>query len=173
MAITINWPRRWPISITPINRESALSEGATQALECVLQQGRRQGLLANGQCFTIAQLQRALKQQQPGIMLHGLLNANCVFLSTQYGVKVPSPTFFARVERGLLEAGFTPENVLVVSSRLRDHLAVAKRFNFRTALYAADANSCKVEADELKSPEMRPDRLLTELAQISDVLAAD
>lgn len=149
------------------------ADGASQALESVLQLGRRQGLLANGQCFTIAQLNRALCQQQPGIMLQGLLKANCVFLSTQFGVRIPSPTLFTLVERGVRQAGFAPDNVLVVSCRLRDHLASAKRYGFRTALYAADASCCKVEAADLKNSELRPDRLLTELVQISDVLAGD
>jgi FMN phosphatase YigB (HAD superfamily) len=151
----------------------AASPGAAQALESVLQQGRRQGVLANGQSFTLPQLQRALREQHPDLLLKGMLHSNYVHLSIQYGVKVQSPTLLARVERTLKQSGVAAENVLVVSCRLNDHLAVAKKFGFRTALYAADANACRVSADDLKDPEQRPDRLLTELTQISDVLSAD
>lgn len=149
------------------------SPEAAQALEVVLQRGRRQGLLANAQSFTMAQLQRALREQHPDLMLRGLLHANYLQLSTQYGVRVSSPTMQVRVERVLKQAGVLPENALVVSCRLKDHLDIAKKFGFRTALYAADGSACQVNAEDLKNPDLRPDRLLTQLTQISDVLSGD
>jgi FMN phosphatase YigB (HAD superfamily) len=149
------------------------SPDAAQALELVLRQGRRQGLLANAQSFTVAQLQRALREQNPDLVLRSLLHANYLHLSMQYGVRIPSPTLLARVERVFKQSGVLPENVLVVSCRLKDHLDIAKKFGFRTALYAADANACQVDAEDLKNPELRPDRLLTDLIQISDVLSGE
>jgi FMN phosphatase YigB (HAD superfamily) len=151
----------------------SVTSDAAQALESVLQQGRRQGLLANGQCFTPVQLQRALREQQPDFHLRGVLHPDYVFLSTQHGIRIPSPTLLARVERAIRQGGLQLENVLLVSCRLKDHLAPAKKLGFCTALFAHDANACRVEAEDLKDPETRPDRLLTELTQISDVLSGD
>lgn len=149
------------------------SPGAAHALELVQQQGRRQGLLANGQCFTTAQLQHALRKQRSDLYLKGLLHAEYIHLSTQYGLRIPSLTMLAKMERSLHQLGVTSESVLVVSCRLKEHLAIAKGYGFRTALYAYDANACTVEAADLKDAATRPDRLLTELTQISDVLSGD
>ena len=42
----------------------------------------------------------------------------------------------------------------------------------RTALFAGDKNSVQANAEELLTSELRPDRLLTELTQIRNLLEA-
>ena len=40
----------------------------------------------------------------------------------------------------------------------------------KTALYAADTTSLRATKAEMQDPQMRPDRLLTDLSQLREVL---
>ena len=62
--------------------------------------------------------------------------------------------------------------MLYVSNRWPEDLTVAKQLGFRTALFAGDKNSVQANAEELLTSELRPDRLLTELTQIRNLLEA-
>jgi hypothetical protein len=43
----------------------------------------------------------------------------------------------------------------------------------KTALYAGDSSSFEASKDDIRDPELRPDRLLTELTQVLTVLGID
>jgi hypothetical protein len=66
--------------------------------------------------------------------------------------------------------GLQAGEILYVSHRLSDDLAAAKAFGVRTALLCADANCCQVNPAEVRDPDMKPDRLLTGLPQIGQIL---
>ena len=68
------------------------------------------------------------------------------------------------------EMGIAPGEVLHVGNRLRDDLALAKQAGMKTALYAGDKSSLEATKQELKDPHIKPDRLLTDLRQIRQVL---
>ena len=70
----------------------------------------------------------------------------------------------------LLRQGLEPATILYISHRLDNDLAVARQTGVRTALYAADAVCCQVTGAQLRDPELKPDRLLTELRQIREIL---
>ena len=46
-----------------------------------------------------------------------------------------------------------------------------RQFGFRTALYAGDGASVDAPRELLSDPDSKPERLLTDLAQIESVLA--
>ena len=61
--------------------------------------------------------------------------------------------------------------MLHVGSSLARDIAPAKKFGLRTALFAGDKASLVVaDKAQLKDPATRPDVMLTDLAQIADVL---
>jgi FMN phosphatase YigB (HAD superfamily) len=103
--------------------------------------------------------------------LSRLFAPGCLTLSFQEGVRKPSATLYQRSLQAFRELGIEPGQILHVGSRLADDLAVAKRFGFRTALYAGDKGSLQATAAEVRDPELRPDRLLTDLEQIREILA--
>ena len=70
----------------------------------------------------------------------------------------------------VLRHGVTASSILHVSHRLHDDIAVARQFGVRTALLAADALGCQVSGEELRDPETKPDRLLTDLRQIGQIV---
>ena len=146
------------------------SEGALGTLLAVQSGGLRQALLADAQPFTFVQLFRALLAQgtipRPDAIFSPSLNT----LSYVEGVRKPSKTMFLRAVDRFVKIGIEPEQMLHVSSRVKDDLAVAKSLGMRTALYAGEKVGLQVTGEELKDSAMKPDRLITKLPQIRDIL---
>lgn len=144
--------------------------GAADAIRIVSERGKLQGLLADGQCFTPAQLVRGLRQQDPGFDLAAHLPPDLRILSAAYRARKPSPTLFEAAVDALAARGLSPGEVLHVGSSLKRDIVPAKKAGMRTALFAGDKNSLDAPRDEIKAPDTRPDVLMTELTQIADVI---
>lgn len=143
---------------------------ALAALQAVAESPARQGLLAEGQAFTLIQLLRALKQQGTLPPPGRLFDLDCVTLSFREGVRKPSSWLYQACLERFAAHGIEAGEVLHVGTRLRDDLAVAKEFGMRTALYAGDRSSLEATKADVRDPELKPDRLLTDLAQIGQIL---
>lgn len=148
----------------------AAMEKATWVVKAVAEAGLAQGLLADGQSFTLTQLLRAFQATTKLPPLGRLFTAGCVVLSCDVGVKKPSRTLFTTAAEAFAQQGLDPTQVLYVSNQWPDDLTVAKQTGFRTALFAGDKNSLQASAEELLTSDLRPDRLLTELTQIRNLL---
>jgi FMN phosphatase YigB (HAD superfamily) len=151
----------------------AAAPNALTALKHVRRAGLRQGLIADGQCFTLVQLVRALRSPGAVPSLAKLFSRGCVCLSFQYGVRQPAATLFEACLERLAQRKISPDEVLYVASRLKENLRTARRLGMRTALYAGDAASLEATSAELKDPELRPDRILTDLRQIRQIVKVD
>lgn len=143
---------------------------AAFVVKAVAEAGIVQGLLSDGQSFTLTQLLRAFQATTKLPPLGRLFAAGCVVLSFDVGVRKPSRTLFSAAAEGFAQHGLDPSEVLYVSSRWPDDLTVAKQTGFRTALFAGDKNSLRASAEELLTSDLRPDRLLTELTQVRNLL---
>lgn len=146
------------------------AENADLALKAVAASGLSQSLLGNGQSFTVIQLLRALRAQGAPSAPGDLFSLDCLTLSFQEGVRTPSKSLYRSYLRRLSAQGIDPAEALHVGCRLEDDLAVAKSLGMRTVLYAGDKLSLRATREEMKQDALRPDRLLTDLAQIRDVL---
>lgn len=146
------------------------SPHALRALQTVAGGHLQQGLLADAQPFTLAQLLRGLKTQGKLPGWGDLFQSKYVVLSYQLGVRKPSKTLYQSLLQRCRENGIAAEEVLYVSSRLDQDLAVAKSLGLQTALYAGDKLSLRATKEEIANPKFRPDRLLTDLAQIGELL---
>jgi FMN phosphatase YigB (HAD superfamily) len=144
--------------------------GAAQALRTVSEAGLEQGLLADGQCFTMLQLRRGLAEQDADINLDGLVSRDLRVFSHEVGAKKPSDLLFDRVLEKLAERDIEPGQVLHVGSRIAEDIVPAKKRGMRTALFAGDSASVRATAEQLKSAAGRPDLLLTSPAQIAEVI---
>ncbi|MDX1969634.1 MAG: HAD hydrolase-like protein [Planctomycetaceae bacterium] len=147
------------------------SPGALDALKLTSQGGFVQGLVADGQCFTLTQVLRALEAQGTLPPIGQVLDPSVMTLSYLEGARKPSKSLYQRAAERFRLRGIEPGQVLFVSARLREDLAVAKSVGFRTALYAGDKISLKASVADLKDPTVKPDRLLTELGQVRDILS--
>jgi FMN phosphatase YigB (HAD superfamily) len=144
--------------------------GAVDALRLVADRGVAQGLLADGQCFTVGQLQRCLRQQDPGFELDVVIPSTLRILSSDKKARKPSDTLFKAAVQAVAAKGISPGEVLHVGSNLTRDIAPAKKHGFHTALFAGDRNSLSATPEQLKDPATRPDVLLTELPQILEVI---
>ena len=77
---------------------------------------------------------------------------------------------FRQALNALSEKGIDPPEVLHVGSRITQDLAPARRLGMRSALFAGDRASLQATAEQLKDANLRPDVLLTEPAQIAEVV---
>jgi FMN phosphatase YigB (HAD superfamily) len=143
---------------------------ALAALRHVRESGLRQGLVGDGQCFTLVQLARALPAQGEFPGLSKLFTKGCVSLSFQFGVRQPAATLFEACLAQLARRGISPGQVLHVAPRLKEELAPARKLGMRTALYAGDSASVAATSTEINDPALRPDRILTDLRQIRQIV---
>ncbi len=149
---------------------TACYDGAARALRHVDDSGLSQGLLADGQCFTPVQLRRGLRAQDAGADLDDLLTVGLTALSCDVRGKKPSERLFRRAVELLQERGISPSQVLHVGSRVQQDIIPAKRLGMLTALFAGDKTSLQATPEQLKEAASRPDVLLTELEQITEVV---
>jgi FMN phosphatase YigB (HAD superfamily) len=154
---------------------TACYPGAAEALRHVADQGVAQGLLADGQCFTPVQLQRGLAKQDASLRLDEVFDPGLRFLSAEVRARKPSERLFRQAVGALAERGISPGEVLHVGSNLARDLAPARRLGMKTALFIADKAALQLSPEQLKQalkePANRPDVLLTELAQIAEVVS--
>ncbi|REJ82079.1 MAG: HAD family hydrolase [Planctomycetota bacterium] len=149
---------------------TAAAEHARDVLAQVSSAGLLQGVICDGQPFTPAQLLRDLQRESPMTSLSEVLSPGCTTVSAEMGVCKPSPSLFATGLAAFTKRGVDPGEILYVSHRIDDDIAAIRSFGVRTALLATDAECCRVTADELRDPDRKPDRLLTDLRQISQIL---
>lgn len=148
----------------------AAADGIVDVLSQLQAQGIPQGIISDGQPFTLAQTLRAFGKQRKLGSVSEVLTPKLVILSSQVGVRQPSASLYRAAAEACACVGLQPAQVLHVSHRLEDDLAPAKRAGFRTALVVADANCTQVDKAALRDPEQRPDRLVTDLGQVRQIV---
>jgi FMN phosphatase YigB (HAD superfamily) len=145
--------------------------GALDTLTLLSQAGIVSGVVADGQCFTPVQMLRALGQQGTLPAVGFLWEPRATVLSFSEGVRKPSKSLYLRAIERFRSLGLEPPQVLYVGARLREDLTIAKSLGFRTVLYAGDKVSLRASLADLRDPAVKPDRMITELIQVRDILS--
>ncbi len=149
---------------------TACYKRAAEALSLVADNGLKQGLLADGQCFTRVQLQRGLAAQDSSLVFDKVFDKDLIVLSYETRGRKPSERLFRHAVAALAQQGLAPNQVLHVGTSIARDLLPARRVGMRTALFARDRTSLQASAEQLKEPASRPDVLLTKLSQIVEVI---
>lgn len=150
---------------------TACYPAADRALRAVFDAGLTQGLCADGQCFTILQLQRGLDALGGGVRLDDVLPDDLRVLSCDVLSRKPSERLFRHALERLEAKGIGPEEVLHVGSRIDKAILPAKKLGLKTALFAGDRASLAATTEQMKDHATKPDVLLTDLGQIADVIS--
>jgi len=145
-------------------------EDAVATLRILVQAGLRLGLVADAQRFSLVQMLRAFRQQGTLRSLDELFDPALATLSYREGTRKPSRSLYEHALERFRRMGIAASQILMVGTRIADDLAIAKEVGMRTALLAADRTSLAATKEELADPQVRPDRLLTSLAQLREVL---
>jgi FMN phosphatase YigB (HAD superfamily) len=143
---------------------------ALDTLRHVRASGCEQAIIADGQPHTLVQLLKSLRSQGELHDLAELFTGGSICLSFAFGVRQPAPSLFSACAKGLAQHGIAPAEILYISSRHMDELAVAKQAGFRTALYAGDKNSLQASGAQVRDSALAPDRILTDLRQVRQIL---
>jgi FMN phosphatase YigB (HAD superfamily) len=143
---------------------------AVQALRLVKDNGLVQGLITDAQCFTILQLERGMARQDPEAKLDDLIDPELRSLSFEVRAHKPSERLFRHMAAQFTQRGISATQVLHIGSRVTHDVVPARRAGMKTALFAGDKGSLQATKDQMKDPGTRPDVLLTELTQITDVV---
>lgn len=144
--------------------------GALITLTAIAEAGIRQAALADAQCFTLVQLTRALRSQGSVGDVRTFLPDSLNTMSYEWGIRKPSISLYAQSILRFKELGIDADQILHVGTRMVDDLAIAKSCGMKTVLYAADKSSLQATAEDLKNPDTKPDRLITDLTQLRDIL---
>jgi len=152
---------------------TACYDQAAATLKQLKERGIALGLVADAQCFTVVQLQRGLIAQDAAARADALFDKDLRALSFEVGARKPSERLFQSLLTALDRRGIAAHEALHVGSRIVQDVVPAKKLGMRTALFAGDRASLCATPKELKDPASRPDVLVTELAQILDVIAVD
>ncbi len=146
------------------------NEGAARALEHIQSCGVLQGCIADAQCFTLTQLQRAIKHEGSSLSIEEAFAKDLRALSYEQRGRKPSERLFRHFLAAAEKQGIAPHQVLHIGSRMEKDIIPAKRLGMRTALYAGDKESLEATREQVKDPQTRPDALLTELSQVADMI---
>ena len=150
---------------------TACNPGVADAMEYIHSCGLKQGFIADGQCFTLLQLQRALEQQHCGTPLNQMIDPELCALSFALRGKKPSERLFRTVLQAATGRGIAPMQILHVGTRIVQDLAPAKNLGMRTCLFAGSKESLQATREQVKDPATRPDVLVTEFDQLKEVIA--
>jgi FMN phosphatase YigB (HAD superfamily) len=145
-------------------------EGAAQAMSDMASAGLTQGLLGDGQSFTLVQTLRALSMQGDLPPLYELFRPQTLILSYDVGLKKPSRLLFSEAVQQLRGIGIQAQEILHISCRLSTDLVPARAAGMKTALLVSEKLGLEVSSDVLKDPARRPDRLLTDLSQVRSIV---
>lgn len=139
---------------------------AADTLRLLAERSVANGLLADGQCFTPAQIHKAVREQDPGFDVAVAFPGSLRVLSADRKARKPSDTLFRAAVEAMAARGLAPSQVLHVGSNIPRDIIPARKHGFRTALFAGDKSSLVATPDQLKDPNARPDALITELSQV-------
>lgn len=143
---------------------------AARTLTMIAEADISQGLLADAQCFSLTQLLRDLREQEASTPVHAIFKPELLTMSCREGVRKPSLTLFAAALKRVGALGLEANQVLYVGSKLSGDLSQAKSVGFHTALYAGEKLGLSARAAEFQDPALCPDRLITRLDQVRDIL---
>jgi FMN phosphatase YigB (HAD superfamily) len=140
------------------------------ALRYLRENGIRQGLLADAQCFTPVQLQRGLAAQDPEARLDNWVDPELRTYSYEVRARKPSERLFRHMLGLLSQRNIAPPQVLHIGTRMTLDVIPARRLGMKAGLFAGDRASLEATQEQLKDKATRPHVLLTELSQIADVI---
>lgn len=129
-----------------------------------------QGLHADWQCTEPVRFWRLLFDASRQSSLATWFDPAVCSFSGNTGIKKTTDRGFVPIIQGLQSLGIGVESVLYVGADVENDIAPAKRRGFRTALLLADQASARVTPEHLQDPRTRPDRLLTSLEQVVEIV---
>ncbi len=97
-------------------------------------------------------------------------NPNLIFYSYEHGYAKPSLFLFEQAYAELYRLGINPDNVLYVGNDMLNDIYTAHTIGFQTCLFAGDSRSLRLREDRLECASLKPDAIIKELNQLTDMI---
>jgi len=141
--------------------------GAARLLADLRRRGLRLGIVSNAQFYTPLALHALLGKPLPDL---GFTPDYCVWSYREREAK-PSTALYKKALTTLeVQDRIAPEQVLYVGNDRRNDIWPAAALGCRTALFAGDRRSLRLRADDPRLVRVRPDAVVTALAQLDGLL---
>lgn len=137
--------------------------GAREAVDRLRGQGLRLGIVSNAQCFTPLLFDALMGARLEQL---GFMPDFCVW-SWQLGEAKPSPRLLHKALTELREQhGISPQETLFVGNDMLKDIHPAQRAGCATALFAGDARSLRLRADDPRCQSLTPTLTLVTLGAL-------
>ncbi len=140
--------------------------GAAECLAELAAAGLLLGLVSNAQFYT--------RELFPALLLRSTddcgFAADLQIYSYEQGSAKPGEGLFRLAAERLATRKITPGQALCVGNDLLNDIAPAQRVGFRTALFAGDARSLRLEPVDRNAAKIRPDLVVTRLPELNRCL---
>jgi len=137
----------------------------------LLAAGRRahlvMGLISNAQFFTPLLFDWFLDNKPEKLGF----SKDLLFYSWRWGCAKPSEILFEAAARRLADRGIDRQQVLYIGNDMRNDILPARKAGFRTALFAGDQRSLRLRRDDPRCTDLEPDLVVTDLIQVSKLIA--
>ncbi|MBD3674878.1 MAG: hypothetical protein HUJ26_15280 [Planctomycetaceae bacterium] len=141
-----------------------------KTLDALHRTGVRQAIFGETERFSIPHFCWTAQRQTGKPFSPEVLDSSLCVLSHSLGLRKSSQTFYKTAEKQFSKRGIRPDQVFVVSTRLKGDLEFAKQRGWKTALLAFDRLSLRATSADLKRERLKPDRLVTSHSQILELL---
>ncbi len=139
---------------------------ALETVRQLQQAGLELGIVSNAQVFTPTVVAEAFGCCWRELPFAGELT----FFSYRFANAKPGSSLFAALVAALARRGITPEQAIYVGNDMLNDVWAASRAGLRTALFAGDRRSLRLRSDDPRVAGCHPNVVLTELAQITQIL---
>jgi len=144
--------------------------GLREVIAELARRGLVLGIVSNAQFYTPLMLHAFLGMD----ITQAGFDPRCCAWSYREGVAKPSTRIYEPVIAGLSTGhGIAPHQALYIGNDRRNDIWPAAELGLRTALFAGDARSLRQRQDDARLAGVEPDRILTDLMQITDALIAE
>ncbi|NOY68908.1 MAG: HAD family hydrolase [Deltaproteobacteria bacterium] len=126
------------------------------------------GIISNAQFFTPYLFRYFCGKFPPGLGI----NPDLTIYSYKFGYAKPSFVLFHAAETRLATLEILPENTLYIGNDMLNDIYPASACGFQTALFAGDARSLRLRADNPDCLSHPPDMVITALDQIPEIKKA-
>lgn len=123
------------------------------------------GIVSNAQFST-----PLIMDEQLGPSFRNLVPQDCCLWSYQYGRAKPSKELFEIAAERFASLGISRSACLFVGNDMLNDIWAAAACGWRTALFAGDARSLRMRENDERCRNLRPDLIITALAQLPPLL---
>ena len=140
--------------------------GLEASLRSLSDKGLVLGVVSNGQFYT-RELFKALLGQPAEFWG---IDSELEYYSYQHGRGKPGLDLYQRAAEDLRRRGVEPPAALCLGNDVLNDVWPAQQLGFRTALYAGDRRSLRLRRDDPRVLAVRPDLILTGLADLDECI---